>query len=111
MSIILFLALLVFALISLYKAKSETPANRALRHNEAKIWLSAATYAAGDWLLGFAIAAMNIAAFNWIITLFLIIAALAVMIGGFAMAIVYIKRTRSLYRQVIREAEPWLVRQ
>jgi hypothetical protein len=110
MSIILLIVLLVSALINLHKAKTATPANRAMKRNEAKILLSCAALVAGDLLLSIAIAPFATATFGWIIVLLLIVAAFALMVGGIVMAMICIKRMRSIYQQIFSEANPWASR-
>lgn len=102
---------IVFALINFRKAKTATPANRAMKYNDAKISLSCSALFAGCLLLTMATTPFSVAAFDWIIDPLLVVAAFALMVGGIVMLVICMTCMGSIKQQILCEANPWTSRQ
>lgn len=100
----------VFALNNLRKARTATPANRVMIHNTARMLFSVGAIFAGALLGGIAAMPLSIPAIGWVIVSLLVLATLALIIGGTIIAIVCIKRIEPIKQQIIHEANPWASR-
>lgn len=104
------MSVVVFALINLRKAKTATPANRAMIHNTANMLLSVGAIFAGGLLGGLAVAPLSIPATGWIIALCLAVVAIALILAGIVWAIICIRRIGPINSRIWREANPWTPR-
>lgn len=104
------LSVVVCALINLRKAKTATPANRAMMHNTARMFWSIGAIFAGGLLGGIVTAPLSIPAIGWIIVPGLVVATLALLVTGIVWAIICTRRIGPINSQIWREANPWTPR-